>query len=98
MKTALLFFAIGAILLITICSKAGSKFRKSTVDIHLYDTYFILSYFSFTIAIILILATLFFFGGTIGTAFKNKNYLFPLLIFILIDTYYIVKLIGFFKQ
>lgn len=98
MKTALIFLAIGVILLIAIVSGKGSKFRRSAVDIHLHDTYFILSYFSFSITILLILATLFFLGGTIGTAFKNKSYLFPLLILILTGTHYIVKLTSFFKQ
>ena len=98
MKTALVFLVIGIVLLINLGSKNHGTFRKSTVDIHLYDTYFILNYFSFFIAILLILGTLFFFGGTIGTLFKNKNYLFPLLIFTMIDSYFIIRLIKLFNR
>ena len=93
MKAALISLTIGIILVLIFVSQTYIRVNKSAIDIYVHDTYFVISYFSFIFLIILFLGTFFSIGGAIGTVFKNKYFTFPLLICILLDSFYIMKYI-----
>jgi hypothetical protein len=87
MKSALVFLVIGIVLLAVLLSTLHIWRGASTIDIHVHDTMYVLPYTIFIFFILLILGTFFFLGGAIGTGFKNKYYLIPLFLFVLMDTY-----------
>jgi len=91
MKAAIISLAIGIILLLFFLFGSYIQTYKSGIDIHVHDTYFIISYFSFTVFIILFLGTFFFLGGAIGTAFKNKKFVYLLMTCTLLDAFYIIS-------
>jgi len=59
MKGALIALFIGIVLLVLLYFKMDIFRGKGTIDIHLHDTYFILSYTTVTIFILLFLGTFF---------------------------------------
>lgn len=97
MKVALLFFLTGICLLLLFFFKSKPWFSSSTVDIHLYDTYFVISYFSFAGFIVFLLGTFFSIGGIIGTHFHNKHFIFLALAFIAVDFFAILHYYKMFK-
>ena len=98
MKAAIISLVIGIILLLFFLFGSYIQNYKSGIDIHVHDTYFIISYFSFTVFITLFLGTFFSLGGAIGTAFKNKSFVYLLLIFVLLDAFYIARYIKLMDQ
>ena len=90
MKGALIALFIGLALLFILYSRLDIYGTKGTIDIHLHDTYFVLSYASVIVFILLFLGTLFSVGGAIATYFKSKLFCLLLVLFLSIDTYYIV--------
>ena len=91
MKGALIGLLISIILLFSLSFKMSTHRTKPTIDIHFHDTYFILSYTSVVIFLILFLGTFFTFGGTIGTNFKNKLFWVLALAFLGVDIFFIVR-------
>lgn len=89
MKAALISLAIGIIILLFFLFNSNVRADKSGVDIHVHDTYFNISYFYFTLFIALFLGTFFCLGGAIGTAFKNRTFVYLLLACVLLVSYYI---------
>ncbi|HVG41676.1 MAG TPA: hypothetical protein VM888_08695 [Chitinophagaceae bacterium] len=97
MRGALIALLIG-ILLLTLCYLSiTSWFRATTVDIHIHDTYYIITYRFLIIFIILFLGTLFSLGGSISTAFRHKYFLIFLFAFTAADIYFIIKLVNGFS-
>ena len=87
MKTALAFLFISILILLFLLSKTDIFFGKSTVDIHVHDTYFVIDRLQFIFFIVLILGTVSSFGGVIGTRFRSKAFLIAFLIFLAADVY-----------
>jgi heme/copper-type cytochrome/quinol oxidase subunit 1 len=72
MKTALIFLASGFLFLLLLLSVVSITFRKPNIDIHVHDTYFIISIKTVIIFIILFLVLLFFIGLAIGSKQMHK--------------------------
>lgn len=90
MKGALIALSIGIVLLIFLFSETAS-YSSGTIDMHLHDTYFVLSYAAVIGFVILFLGTCFSIGGIFGSHAKSKLYLVLLALFLSVDIYYIVK-------
>jgi hypothetical protein len=86
MKIALLFLAVGLFVLALFFSSTKIWFRE-TVDINIHDTYVVLSYFHFFLAIFLILGTFFSVGGAIGSRFGNIYFVGLLVLFCAADAF-----------
>ncbi|HEY6953631.1 MAG TPA: hypothetical protein VI385_00230 [Flavisolibacter sp.] len=86
MKTALVFLA-GAILLLVLVLWNDVHFTNDTVDLHFYDTYFIVANSQVVLVIISFPGTLSSLGGVVGTRFRNKFFLIALMVFLLADAY-----------
>jgi hypothetical protein len=95
MKGALIALIIGIVLLVLLYFRVEMRSSRGTVDVHLHDTYFVLSYASVFVFLLLFLGTLFAFGGVIGSYFKGKVFWAMLVLFLSIDTYYFV---SFYKS
>ena len=91
MKAAIISLVIGIVLLLFFLFGSYIQTYKSGINIQVHDTYFIISYFSFTVLITLFLGTFFSLGGAVGTAFKNKPLIYLLLICVLLDAFYITR-------
>lgn len=89
MKTGLISSAIGLLLLVLLLSRGNIRFTASTVDIHLFDTYFVIVYFHFILFLLLVLGTFFSIGTVAATGFHNKYYVGMLLAFVLADAFVI---------
>ena len=89
MKGALVGLFVGIVLLILLYFKIDVYRSKGTIDIHLHDTYFVLSYSSVAIFILLFLGTFFSIGGMIGSIFKSKLFWILTILVLSIDAYYI---------
>jgi heme/copper-type cytochrome/quinol oxidase subunit 1 len=87
MKTALAFLLISILVLLFLWSKTDIFFGRSTVDIHVHDTYFVIDRLQFILFIVLILGTLSSLGGVIGTRFRSKVFLIAFLSFLAADAY-----------
>jgi len=87
MKTALTFLLISILVLLFLWSKTDIFFSKSTVDVHVHDTYFVIDKLQFILFIVLIPGTLSTLGGVIETRFRSKAFLLVLLIFLAADAY-----------
>lgn len=98
MKGALIALLIGIVILILLYSRMQIFSRQGTIDIHLHDTYFVLSYASVIVFMLLFLGTFFSIGGVIGTMFKSKLFLILAVLFTSVDTYYIVTLYKAFNN
>jgi|GEM_PF-1591956 len=94
MKGALISLSVGVVLLVIIYFKLSVYRGKGSFDIHFHDTYFVLSYFSVIVFSLLLLGTFFSIGGVIGTHFKSKLFWILTILFLSIDTYYVV---AFYK-
>lgn len=89
MKGAWIAFFIALSLLFLLCVTAKIYNTSGTIDLQLHDSYFILSYATVIIFILLFLGTFFSIGGIIGTRFKSIVFWVLLLVFLSIDIYYI---------
>src|SRR5215208_1610272 len=98
MKGALVALFIGIVLLVLLCFKMDIYRSKETIDIHLHDTYFVLSYSSVAVFVLLFLGTFFSVGGIIGSRFKGKLFWVLVVLFLSIDTYYIVTFYKAFND
>jgi hypothetical protein len=87
MKTALVFLAGAILLLVFVLWNLDVHFTNDTVDLHFYDTYFIVANSQVVLAIISFSGTLSSLGGVIGTRFRNKFFLIALTVFLLADAY-----------
>src|SRR5215203_2535479 len=96
MKTALLFLFISIALLVVLFLRTHHSFGKNTIDLHVHDTYYVLSYLTLAIIILLFAGTFFSLGGAIGTSFKNKFFIILLTCFVLADGFVIYKYIRMF--
>jgi hypothetical protein len=97
MKTGLVFLSIGLLLLILLFSRGAISFTKTTVDVHVSDTYFVLSYLIFILFIGLFLGTFFALGSTIATSFKDKFFLLMFFAFVVADAALIGKYNNLFQ-
>ncbi len=88
MKGALIALLIGLTLLVAVYFKLRIYKSNASFDIHLHDTYFVLSYAMAAVFTLLILGTFFSIGGVIGTHFKSKLFWTLTVIFLSVDTYY----------
>jgi ABC-type multidrug transport system permease subunit len=91
MRTAFIFLTIIALLLTFFLARSGIWFRRDSVDIHVHDTYIVFTYFAFIAFVFLLLGTFFSIGGTLGTGFKNKYFLWILFLFLALDGFLIWK-------
>ena len=91
MKGALIALFIGLAILVIFFSGVKKYRSKGTIDIHVYDTYLVLDYAFIIIFILLFLGTFFSIGGIIGSYFKSKLFWILSILFLSIDTYYILK-------
>jgi len=91
MKGALIALFLGIALLVMIYFKLVVYRSKTSFDIHFHDTYFVLDYASAIVLAIILLGTFFSIGGIIGTHFKSKLFWILTVLFISINTYYVVS-------
>jgi hypothetical protein len=89
-KQAYLTAAIGTVLLFALLR--NHMYGNDILTIHWHETYYALSAGTFYVLVILFIGTLFFTGGTIGTRARNKFFFLPLLLFVGLDIYFIIKL------
>lgn len=92
MKGALIALLIGAVLLVFFCFTLEIYRGKATIDVHWRDTFFVLSYPSAAVFVVLFLGTFFSTGGIIGTHFKSVWFVLLGLLFLSADTYCVVHL------
>lgn len=97
MKGALIALIIGIVLLVLLCFRLKIYSQGGTIDIHLHDTYFVLTYFAVVIFLLLFLGTFFAIGGLIGRQFKGRLFWALAVLFLSIDTYYVVSLYKTFN-
>ena len=62
---------------------------KTTLDIHVQDTFFILSYTAVAFILFLLLGTFFVLGGLIGSRFESKLFWVLVLLFAIMDLYFV---------
>ena len=98
MKTALIALFLGVLSLILIYSVLNVHITKSSVDIHLYDTYYVLDYRYVFAFLLLYLGTLFSIGGLFGTQFKNKSFWILIVLFLLADAFYFLTIYKFIQS
>jgi hypothetical protein len=98
MKGALIALFIGITLLILLYVKMDIYKSKGTIYIHLHDTYFVLSYATVILFVLLLLGTFFSVGGIVGSHFKNKLFWILMVFFLSVDTYYIVTFYKLFND
>lgn len=98
MKTGGLFSAIGFLLLVGffLLLRGRIWFRTSTIDIHLFDTYFVVTYLHFLLFIGFVLGTFFFIGAVVATGFRNGYFVGVLLALVLADAFMVWKLKDLF--
>jgi hypothetical protein len=75
MKVAIIFLVIGIALLCLFLYSTIVHSNSKSIDLHLFDTYFIIDKLNFIIGVVLFLLTLFSLGGVIGTGFRSKAFL-----------------------
>jgi hypothetical protein len=92
MEGAFIGLFIGLALLLLLYFKMKIYNRKGTIDIHLYDTYFVLSYAAAIVFALLFLGTFFSVGGLMASVFKSRLFWTLTLLFLSIDVYYIVSI------
>ena len=97
MKGAIIALIVGFILLIISYVRIDIYRSKGTIDVHLHDTYFVLSYTSVVVFLFLFLGTFFSVGGVIDTHFKGKLFWALAIIFLLIDDQMVKKVSGLRK-
>jgi len=90
MKGAFTLLAIGIVFLVFSYSKLNIFWGNSAIDIHLHDTYFVMSRSFVMLFILFFLGTLFAIGGFVGSRFKNKIFLFLTIFFLSFDTVYAI--------
>jgi len=71
-KGAFIGLAVGIVLPVLLSLMLDVDVRATTIDVHVHDTYFILSYFYLLLLIVLFLGTLISFGALAGSHFKSK--------------------------
>ena len=98
MKGAWTALFIGVALLTLLYLKIDIYRSKGTIDIHLHDTYFVFSYASVMVFVLLLLGTFFSVGGIIGSCFKSKSFWILALLFLSVDTYYILTYIRLLSK
>jgi len=74
MKTEWLFAILGLLLLagLFLLLRGNIWLRAATVDIHLFDTYFVLTYRHCILFVVIVLGTFFSIGAVVATGFRNK--------------------------
>lgn len=84
----MLALVIGIALLIFVYFKTAVYATKESLDFHLHDTYFVLSY-PFAIGFVVLFLGIFFsVGGIIGSRFKGKLFWMMLLLFLAAGFWY----------
>jgi hypothetical protein len=89
-KPAFLTALIGTILLFALLRNV--MYGSNIVALDWHGTYHVLPSDTFYVLVLLFIGTLFFTGGTIGTRARNKFFFLPLLFFVGLDIYFIIKL------
>jgi hypothetical protein len=92
MKTGLIFLLTGVFLIGILLFLTKPAISNSTVDIHLYDTLYVIEPAAVFLFSGLFMITLFFLGCTIETKFKNQIYLILLFVLLAADIYYMIRL------
>ena len=85
MKTAIVFLLGGVLLIALFLWSVHTNFRRTSIDIHISDTYYIVSYLQFVLINTLILGFVFSIGGIISTQFKSRSFLILTLVFALVS-------------
>lgn len=98
MKGALIALLIGISLLLFLYLKLDIYRGKTSFDIHLHDTYFQVDYVSAIVLVLISLGTFFSIGGVIGTHLRNKSFWILMVLFLSIDTYFVVKFYKAYKE
>jgi heme/copper-type cytochrome/quinol oxidase subunit 1 len=80
MKVAVGFLLVGMIVLGLLLCQSAVRLAQTTIDLHVHDTYFVISYVVFVPLVLLALLALFALGGVIGTRCKNRYFLVTFLI------------------
>jgi hypothetical protein len=75
LRTALLFLLAGILMLFYFYWRWDVFVGYGSVDIHVYDTYLVMTYFHVAIVILLVLTLFFSLGGMIGSRFRNWFYI-----------------------
>ena len=97
MKGALIALFIGFTMLVLLSFGMNLRSSNGTFDIHVHDTFFVLSYAGGVVFSLLVLGTFFSVGGMLGTFFRDRFFLISALVFLSVDTYYIVYFYKAFK-
>jgi hypothetical protein len=92
MKTGLIFLLSGLFLLTIFLLLTQATIFESSIDIHLYDAYYVIDMTAVLLFTGLFLLTLFFLGYTVATKFKKQIYLFTLFVLVAVDIYYVIRL------
>lgn len=103
MKLGFVFLILGIIILIFLKFMLkhfiGLSFWiwPETVDVHVYDTKYVVNGFDFFTPIVLFLGTLFLIGAVLGTKLRNRTVLILLILMLAVDTYVVIRFIKLFS-
>ena len=98
MRTALVFLAIGILLLLLLYSRVHVWFTDLSIIIHFHDTYYVVSRSEVVLATISFLGSLSAFGGAVGTRFRNKFFLIALAVFVMAGAYFVWTIYPLLKN
>jgi hypothetical protein len=90
MKGALIGLCIAIALLVILLLDLKIHRSHGTIDIHFYDTTLVTSYTFVVVFVLLFSGSFFAIGGIIATFFKSKGFWILAVLFVVIDTYYIL--------
>lgn len=98
MKGALIGLFIALALLVLLYFRMNVYSSKGTIDVHVHDTYFVLSYASVIVFVLLFVGTFLAVGGMIGSFFRSKLFWVLTVLFLSIDVYCIITIYKSFNE
>jgi hypothetical protein len=98
MKGALTSLLLAIALLMLLYWKSDVFLTAKTIDIHLHDTYYIVSYKHLAAALFLFLGTFFSLGGLIRTRARSRLFLVLTILFVAVDAYCLIEMAKAFRD